>query len=166
MIRPLRQLHHRTFIALGVGLPLVFAYGLVARKPFPKMDAFPAGLAAATTPFSVMVWDRDDFFLGQAPIHVRLWREPGPAGALAVTFSAASDYFIKPDLMVYWVPGTAPIKDRPPATAQLLGGFDAAALPLPSTAATTNGELVLYSLANQEIVAVSRPMPFTPADHH
>jgi hypothetical protein len=43
----------------------------------------------------------------------------------------------------------------------LLGEFSSAALALPPEAAATNGVLVLYSLADNELVDESQPMRFT-----
>ena len=84
-------------------------------------------------------------------------RERRDGGALAVALSAAKDYFIKPDLMVYWVAGNPPAVNPLADLGRLLGGFDAGNLPLPAEAAATNGVLVLYSLADNEIVDVSKP---------
>lgn len=159
MIRPLRQRHYHAFVALGYLLPIVFAFGIVARKPFPSMDSLPEGLSAPVQKFAVCQWERADLF-AKAPIRVRLMRENLNSGALAVTFSAAQDYFVKPDLMVYWVEGHPPINDRLPDAAKWLGGFNAGALPLPAAAAATNGVLLLYSLADNEIVDVSKPVQF------
>jgi hypothetical protein len=48
-----------------------------------------------------------------------------------------------------------------PENATLLGEFSSAALALPPEAAATNGVLVLYSLADNELVDESQPMRFT-----
>jgi hypothetical protein len=159
MIRPLRQRHYHTFIVLGFLLPIVFVFGMVARKPFPTMDALPDELAAPAQKFPAVLWERKDLF-AKSPIQVRLSRENPSQGSLAVAFSAAKDYFIKPDLMVYWIAANPPINDRLPDQAKLLGGFDSGDLPLPAEAAVTNGVLALYSLADNEIVDVSKPIEF------
>ena len=160
MIRPLRQRHYQTFVALGFLLPIIFAFGIVARKPFPTMDTLPGGLSAPDEKFSVCEWERNELFV-KSPIQVRLVREKQASGALAVTFSAAKDYFIKPDLMVYWIAGNPTINDKLPEQAKLLGEFNSGALPLPPEAVTTNGLLVLFSLADNAIVEVSKPIQFT-----
>ena len=159
MIRPLRQRHYQTFVALGFLLPIIFAFGIVARKPFPTMDTLPGGLSAPDEKFSVCEWERNELFV-KSPIQVRLVREKQASGALAVTFSAAKDYFIKPDLMVYWIAGNPTINDKLPEQAKLLGEFNSGSLPLPAEAAATNGVLMLYALADNEIVDVSKPIQF------
>jgi hypothetical protein len=159
MIRPLRQRHYQTFVALGFLLPIIFAFGIVARKPFPTMDTLPGGQSAPVEKFSVCEWERNDLFV-KSPIHVRLMREKQAGGALAVTFSTAKDYFIKPDLIVYWIAGTPMISDKLPEQAILLGGFNSDSLPLPTEVVTTNGMLVLFSLADNAIVDVSKPIQF------
>jgi hypothetical protein len=79
------------------------------------------------------------------------------AGRFAVEFSAAKD-FVKPDLIVYWVAGSPNLTDKLPGNARLLGAFNSSlALPLSPDAGPGSGVLVLYSLADQEIVEVSRP---------
>ena len=156
MIYSLRQRHRRMVFGLGVFLPLAFALGIAARKSVPGMNALPGRLAAASQPFAVTEWERADLFV-KARIQVRLLRESPSAGRFALTFSAAKD-FVKPDLLVYWVAGNPNLADTLPGNAQLLGGFDSfTALALPAEATRQNGVLVLYSLADNEIVEVSKP---------
>jgi hypothetical protein len=159
MIRPLRQRHYHVFVALGFLLPIVFAFGIVARKPFPTMDTLPGRLSAPVEKFLVCKWERTDLFV-KSPIQVRLLREKLAGGSLAVTFSTAKDYSIKPDLIVYWIAGQSTVNDKLPDQAKLLGGFNSGALLLPPEAAATNGVLLLYSLADNEIVDVSKPIDF------
>jgi hypothetical protein len=156
MIHSLRQRHRRLVIALGVFLPLAFALGIAARKPVPSMNAFPGQLDAAPQPFTATEWERADLF-GNVPIPLRLLREHANAGRFAVAFSAAKN-IVKPDLMVYWVAGNPSLADTLPGNAQLLGAFDSfTALALPAEAARQTGMLVLYSLADNEIVEASKP---------
>ncbi|HTI97826.1 MAG TPA: hypothetical protein VL527_02900 [Dongiaceae bacterium] len=159
MIRPLRQRHRRMFVVLGIALPLAFAGGIIARKAVPQVAHLPAGINPVQPEYSAVEWERTDLFPTNA-ITVRLLRNAPGAGRRAVAFAAPAD-FVKPDLIAYWVPGnSAPIADLP-ETAQLLGTFASAALPLPEPASQQPGCLVLYSLADSEIVAASKT--FTPA---
>src|SRR6266436_5958076 len=156
MIRPLRKRHRRMVIVLGVLLPVAFAVGIAARKPLPGMTSLPKELVGSPQKFAVTQWERADLFT-KAPIQVRLLRESAGAGHLAVEFSAAKD-FVKPDLIVYWVTGSQNITDTLPENARLLGTFSSSvALWLSPDAAPGSGGLVLYSLADQEIVEVSKP---------
>jgi hypothetical protein len=68
--------------------------------------------------------------------------------------------FAKPDLLVYWVTGSPAITDMLPESASLLGSFNSPALDLPAEATHTDGLLILFSLADQEIVDVSKPARF------
>src|SRR5712671_5900637 len=156
MSRPLRQRHRHVVIALGIFLPIAFGVGIVARRPAPSMDSLPNGLVAAPQKFAATEWERNDLFV-KSPILIRLLRENTNTGRFAVAFSAAKD-FVKPDLMVYWVAGNSTNAGTLPENATLLGGFFSAALPLPSEAATNSGVLVLYSLADNEIVEMSKPL--------
>lgn len=159
MIRPLRQRHRHMFTALGIFLPIAFGLGIVARKPFPSMDPLSGKLSAASPKVLAIKWERNDLF-GKLPIRVRLSGEEHDPNYLAVGFSTPSDNFIKPDLMVYWIPGNQPIDDKLPDSASLLGGFDSGDLTLPAEAATNRGVLALYSLADNELVEVSRSIQF------
>jgi hypothetical protein len=71
--------------------------------------------------------------------------------------SAPKD-FVKADLLVYWLPAASTLKDTVPDDAVLLGAF-VSGQPLPVPAALTGkpGSLMLYSLADHELVAVSKP---------
>jgi hypothetical protein len=63
------------------------------------------------------------------------------------------------DLLAYWVAGHPPVTDKLP-TEQLLGAFVGGPLVLPAEAATTDGSLILFIMADQEIVDVSKPTRF------
>lgn len=155
MIRPLRQRHRHMVIALGVTLPIAFAAGIAARRTVPQHATLPPALSSWTQRFTATDYERGDLF-GNAPVRVRLWREQG-TGRYAVAFSAAKD-FLKPDLLAYWIEGHPKVADTLPPEARLLGAFIAGPLVLPTEAAITDGSLILFSLANQELVAVSKPI--------
>jgi len=63
-------------------------------------------------------------------------------------------------LLVYWSGRGAQITDALPNDAILLGVFSSASRPLPPETASRDGALVLFSLADGEVVAVSRPVRF------
>ena len=159
MILPLRQRHRRMFAVIGIVIPIAFAVGIAARKPVPSVARLPAGLVKVTSRYSVVEWERLDLF-AKSPVQVRLLRESPNTVHLAVGFHAEKD-FVKPDLLVYWVAGNAEITDKLPDDVILLGGFAAPApLTLPSEVVVTGGSLILFNLADQEIVDVSRPFKF------
>ena len=156
MIRPLRIRHRRIFTVLGVLLPVAFGLGIAARKPVPQMNAVPPGLTEPT-PDALLVKQFDDLF-AKAAVQVMLMKEDGSAGQFAI-FCLARDNFAKPDLLVYWSTASS-TTDTLPEDATLLGAFSALRLKLPSATLTTEGALILYSLADNEIVDVSRPIRF------
>jgi hypothetical protein len=101
------------------------------------------------------IWSRDDLFT-KAPVKVVLLRERANAGRFAVQLSAPAT-FAKPDLLVYWTIERAEVKDRIPDNAILLGPFGGSApVQLPGESVLTPGVLVLYSLADGEVVEVSK----------
>jgi len=153
MIRPLRIRHRRIFTVLGVLLPVAFGLGIAARKPVPHMNSVPADLTEAA-PDAILIKQFDDLFV-KAPVQVMLMKENGGAGQFVICCSAENN-FAKPDLLVYWSTASN-ISDTLPEDATLLGAFSALRLKLPSAA---EGKLILYSLADDEIVDVSRPIRF------
>lgn len=159
MIRPLRQLHRRIAIALGVFLPVAFVTGIAARKPAPVMVELPAAFAPASQKFESTEWERAGLF-ANAPVQVRLLREQKKSGRFALALAAAKD-FVPPDLIVYWVAGNPNLTGALPDEAILLGPFNSTALPLGDEVVKTNGALILYSLADSEIVDASKPVQFS-----
>jgi hypothetical protein len=156
MIRPLRQRHRRIVIALGVTLPIVFCIGIAARRPVPSMASLPGQLGPFSHGSAATVWERSDLF-AKAPIQARLLRESDRSGRFALELSGPRD-FVKPDLIVYWVAGSSKVVETLPNNALLLGTFSLAVFTLPANIPSEDGSLVLYSLANNEIVAVSNPL--------
>jgi len=155
MIRPLRQLHNRAFMVLGIALPTLFAVGMAARKPVPVIAEIPAALSGEPQSFKFVEWQRADLF-AHAPVQVRLLRDERKSGRYGLKFFADKD-FIKPDLMVYWSAGNPTTTNTVPDNAILLGAFGAEALPLPVAVTMSGGVLLLFSLADGEIVDVSKP---------
>ena len=156
MIRLLRQRHRRTVVVLGILLPAAFVVGVSARKPIPCMASLPVGLSISSQPSGVTIWQRDDLYKS-ASIQVRLLRDS--IGRFAIAFSPVG-IFAKPDLIVYWVPASPASIDALPDNAHMLGSFESPSLTLPDESATTSGSLILYSLADQEVVNVSVPARF------
>lgn len=155
MIRPLRIRHRRIFTVLGLLLPIAFGFGIAARKPVPQMNTVPAGFNVASQQFAAIIWERSDLFTN-APVQVRLL---GENGRFAVACTATAD-FAKPDLLVYWSSGDSRITDALPDNAVLLGAFTSSTLPITTDIASRDGLLVLFSLADQEIIAVSQRIRF------
>ncbi len=154
MIHSLRKHHRRLFVGLGFFLPVALAIGIAARRPVPEADSLPKELAPAPAQFESLESQRTDLFT-KSPVQVHWLREHQGAGKFAVELSA-DEAFTKPDLMVYWVAGNAALTDTLPGGAVLLGTFSSALLPLPDTVARSSGQLVLFSLADNEIVDVSK----------
>jgi hypothetical protein len=156
MIRPLRQRHRRTVVALGIFLPVAFAVGIALRNPVPIMARLPGNLAPSSPHIEALIWERAGLF-AKTPVLIRLCREQKDAGLFAIGLTAPGN-FIKPDLLVYWAAAGTSLADALPANAILLGAFGTTALPLPDEAMNGGGSLILYSLADNEIVDVSKPI--------
>ena len=156
MIQPLRRRHRQVFMLLGFALPAVLIVGFATRPPVPAVTGWPSGLAEAAPALATVVWQRDGLF-AKAPVQIRLLRYPEGTRGFALNLTGARD-FLKPDLLVYWVSGQPEITGTLPGDARLLGTFSASTLPLPDEAVRGAGVLVLYSLADNEILAVSRPV--------
>jgi hypothetical protein len=157
MILKLRQRHRRMMLLLGVLLPIAFVVGIAARKPVPDMKTLPAGLAESAQKYPVVKWDEYANFFDKVPMNAQLRREQADAGGFALVLSTRAD-FVKPDVLVYWIAGEGKVADKLPENATLLGAFDSpVTLPLPGSVAAGKGRLLLYSLATQQVLDVSRP---------
>jgi hypothetical protein len=159
MILPLRQRHRRMFSVLAVALPVALVLGIAARRPVPTSASLPGGISGEPRRFPASQWTRDDLFT-KIPIHVALVRERIDSGQFAVELSAPRN-FARPDLLVYWIVGSSTVPDAVPDNAVLLGSFTSS-LPLPfsTSQSPSNGMLILYSLADHEVVDVSKSISF------
>ena len=141
-------------IALGIILPIVFVAGVALRKT-PPLRATPP-LLGDLQGVEVELWERNDLF-PKVPVRVRLFHTP----AYSTIQFLPGPAFAKPDLLAYWAAGSPAITEILPSNAKLLGGFNSSVrLQLPEDARNDEGVLVLYSLADQQIVDVSRPVRF------
>jgi len=142
------------FAVIGILLPVAFVAGVAARKPIPKAS-LPAGLPSGQETFSLNQWERLDLFTNTA-VRVQLLREASNTNRTAIQMSAPKD-FVKADLLVYWLPAESTLKDTVPDDAVLLGAFiSGQPLPVPPALTGKPGSLVLYSLADHELIAVSQ----------
>jgi len=153
MIRSLRQRHRVMVIALTAVLPTVFAVGIASRREIPVYRA-----SAAETHNPILVWTRNDLWEKRA-ITTRLSRVGSNPGKFAVQL-VSMDQIVRPDVLVYWASGPHSVLNSLPDGAIFLGSFEqtgAVPLNLPGTATNQTGALVLYSLADQEMIATSKP---------
>jgi hypothetical protein len=156
MILPLRRRHRRMFAVISVLLPVAFVAGVAARKPIPT-TTLQNSLPSAQPAFSINQWERDDLFTNTT-VSVQLLRNASNTNRTAIQMSAPKD-FVKADLLVYWLPTGSTLNDNLPDDAVLLGAFvSSQLLPVPPTLTAKPGSLVLYSLADHEITAVSKPV--------
>ena len=147
MTRPLRQRHRYAFILLTALLPVSVVVGLTGRKAVPTTAGLPANLTRQVGPLQE-VWKCPSLFPGRN-LEARLLRT-AEADSLAIELTGDVS---GPDLLVYWsaMASTAEL----PADAVLLGRFGQIA-PAPRNVIGRKGQLILYSLANHEVVATSR----------
>jgi hypothetical protein len=161
MILSLRKRHRRIFTVLTVFLPIVFAVGMAARRPVPAVRTLPKDIVGSQPVFPYTLWGRNDLFR-RTSIDLGLLREDKDRGRYAFSFTAPID-FAKPDLIVYWINGDSTNTITLPVNAVLLGAFDPQRpLVIPDRIPDHTGELLLYSLADGEVVDVSKP--FVAAD--
>ncbi len=153
MILPLRRGHRRIFTVLCVLLPAALVTGLAGRRPFATFR--PSNeVSSEHDLFTKVLWDRGDLFPKSA-VRVQLLQEGGNTNHFAIQLSAPKD-FLKPDLLVYLLPSGSIAKEKIPDEAVLLGAFGPnQQLRLPYGGRGKSGVLVLYSLANGEVVESS-----------
>ena len=160
MIRPLRQRHRMLVLTLSAFLPAAFVLGIASRRSVPLLASLPSGLSPQPARTYQSVWVREDLW-EQKPLRTRLLSDPITSNlALEVT---ATTPVILPDVLLYWVAGTSKLDHSLPSDAVLLGAWmpepvNPVAIPPPAKAG--KGRLILYSLADHEIVNVSKTFAF------
>lgn len=162
MIRSLRQRHRSIWIVLLVLLPAGFVAGIAMRRD----------VATAPPPESLSAEPPGDW--RSAGTLEQFWPELGvnahlfdvsstadtPPGR-GIALSGPSALGIA-DPLLYWS-ATAPSGAALPADAHLLGSITmpvSPRFPLPSQATDTAGNLIVYSMGHQEVVATA---PLRPA---
>ncbi len=144
-------------IVLGILLPIAFVSGLVARKPMPEVSSLPAGWVDRKPSPEPVLWTRND--LWPTRLDTVLLGDPAHPDSPAVKLLAKEE-IAQPDLLIYWS-STAPAGgDALPTNSFLLGAWDQndpVPLTLPAVADGQTGVLILYSLADNKIVQVSKP---------
>jgi hypothetical protein len=152
VIRPLRQRHRLLLRLLAVVLPVSFGIGLAARRPIPVSRDLPREWAPRSSDFGGVVLSRADLWPDRR--FLTLLRRDS-SGALAVELLL--DGLIAPDLLLYWTGAGDTAPERLPEDARLLGAcIDRMPLPIPQAVRGTTGRLVLYSLAEHQVMAASR----------
>ena len=143
MIQPLRAVHRRTFVALGVVLPAILMIGLGARRPSLGPSVY-ADVAAAENVVSESsnLWQKHS-------IRSTFYSKPDrPLDSYVELLSAQE--LNESDLLLYWA-ANAPEGNVLPGDAQLAGAFSTGRvflLPLNEKGA---GHLVLFSPAHQTV---------------
>lgn len=155
MIRPLRQRHRIIITAIAIFLPIAFMAGIAARKVIPAME-LPAAIAQPRPEFLHMIFEKDDFWPG-LQVAVRVFADSLPPANLAVELQPQR-YLKMPDILIYWSASQPTNLEKLPESAYLVGtlsGLEARRFPLPSPALDSDGTLILYSLARQEMIAAA-----------
>jgi hypothetical protein len=138
--------------ALGVLVPIAFAASIAVRRPVPVARSVPMELESKSSEFNTVVWTKTDLWPDQ-PVVTSLRRNATDSLAVEMVIHDLA----KPDVLVYWAAGKATLEL--PDNARLLGALsNRTPLPLPADARGQAGHLLLYSLADHEIVAASKPL--------
>jgi len=156
MIRPLRQRHRAIVCTLGVLLPVVFVAGIAVRKPVPVAANVAPSLTDRAKDFGTVVWTKSDIWPGQRST-TSLRRDAAGSVGVELMFSD----LVKPDVLVYWAAGRETAIKVLPENARLLAALSSPTpLPIPADIRGEAGRLMLYSLADHEVVATSKPFTF------
>ena len=160
MIRPLRQRHRAIVVALGAFLPAAFIFGIASRHSMPLFSALPSNPPHKPVGAYEAMWMREDLW-EKSQLRTRLLTDSAQSTLeLEVT---APEPVIKPDMLLYWVAGNPEINESLPKDTVLLGAWmqdPANTVAVPKVAKARQGRLILYSLADHEIVNVSKPFAF------
>jgi len=146
-------------VAVGIVVPVVFAAGLLARKPAPRVPGFPAiltppGAAVGDSVAAPRVTNLDDGRLA-----VTLVGSPESASGLAVAIDI-DVHRGRPEWLAYWTVADT-VGETLPDDAWLLGALSDAGtniLGLPEPATAGGGRLVIYVPVDDRVLA-SQPLP-------
>ena len=94
---------------------------MAARNPVPGMAKLPKELVGSPQNFTATIWERSNLFPA-LPVRIRLVREKAETGRFGLAFSLPQN-LVKPDVIVYWVPGNPIPTDTLPENALLLGAL-------------------------------------------
>jgi hypothetical protein len=136
-------------------MPAAVAMGLSARRGVPVAEALPAGLAPQPGHF-VRTTEAPDILFSKTSVRAQLLRDITDVSHYAIHFSVPEN-FVKPDMIVYWTDGDKTVSESLPNDARFLSVFTAD-IELPNYVVRGTGRLVLYSLADDELLAVSEPI--------
>jgi hypothetical protein len=159
MIQALRRRHRRIITGLAVVLPLAFSAGLVMRRPQPVMPAIPSPLLPSAPAFTKILLEKNDLWRG-LEIRTRVYVDHDPPRRVLVELQPQNE-IVSPDLLVYWHEGESSSENHPPENSYLLGalaGKRPGRFVLPEAALLRDGQLILYSLGHQQILAAT-PLP-------
>lgn len=139
MIQPLRQLHGRVFVALGITLPALFVSGIASRQSLPKPPA-PRIVTSEFTPVAEQTVQ-----VSGSPLRLLTFRD---SEGIALQISSPSA-LNAPDVLVY--AATTESKDTVTDDTTFLGAYAPDKLyRLPAQGARC---VVLYSLGHQQVLA-------------
>lgn len=152
MIRALRQRHRTTTTVLSIILPVVFLFAVALRKPVPIWVPRPT--------FNNPIWEKNDLW-AKPLIKTRLFSyNPTNQPSRFAVQLIPEQPIIRPDVLAYWTPTMVGSIEQVPDSAVLLGSITGEpVMPLPSSSGNTLGSLILYSLADHEVIVVSSPLP-------
>src|SRR5262245_39140425 len=156
MIRPLRQRHRAMVVALGAFLPAAFIFGIASRHSVPLLPALPSNLPHQPAEAYEAMWMREDLW-EKSQLRTRLLTDSARSTLeLEVT---AQEPVIKPDMLLYWIAGNPEINESLPNDTVLLGAWmqdPVKPLTVPAAARNSQGRLLLYSLADHQIVNITK----------
>ena len=142
-------------LALGALLPAAFVFGIASRHSVPLNPALPGNLPYQPDQ-ALAKWMREDLW-EKSQLRTRLLTDSTESSlSLEVT---APELVVKPDTLLYWIPGNPEIDKSLPDDAVLLGAWmqdPVRPLNVPASAKGSQGRLILYSLADHEILNVTR----------
>ena len=143
-------------VLLAVGLPMLVAAGLLARRPIPRMERLPEGLVGFASDSSAVGATRVASWDGGSLRASLLVGVDDAAPAVSIELLQELE---RPDLLVYWSGDLDAVSERVPGDAVLLGslaGRHPTVFRLPVEASGTDGQLFLHSPTQGEVVTSFR----------
>ena len=172
MILSLRRRHRVMMLSLALILPIAFVAGLVVRQPIPITKDLPISSTLLSSEDWQLCFEKDDLWstsrrpslsrsslpMPSLPITTRLYTNRQSSTQLAMELQPRDD-LKTPDILVYCHSAFSSGAGQLPERAQLLGtlaGAEKRWFILPAAASEQETAIILYSLAQQKIIAETK----------
>jgi hypothetical protein len=155
MIRPLRRRHFIFSVLMLAGLPFLVIHGYLKSHKETTMPELPKLDTRHHKSFPLEVWHKPRLWKNFPELNTRLLSDTSAEHTLAIelTYEGTISHS---DILIYWSPRSFSVKTGIGETMHLVGAFttnETTVYQLPDIARKRDGFLILYSMAEDQVVS-------------